>query len=114
MGCAAKRVMRPDFVVEQKVGSHLLGELRRLADLPLAEAFVLERAVEALDHAMGLRNVAARAVELEPAADILPTDASPRSNTPEHSPARGPPGTLDRAAPLHTRHYSPSCLPQVS
>jgi len=52
-----QRLMRPDLVVELEVGSDLLGELRRLLDLPLAEVLVLERAVEVLAHLVGLGRV---------------------------------------------------------
>jgi DNA-binding response OmpR family regulator len=47
---------------------HPIVELRRPLDLALVEVLALERAVEALDHAIGLRRVLAR-----PSADILPT-----------------------------------------
>jgi len=41
----------PDLVVERKQFLDLLGKGGRLLDLSLVEMLVLERAVEALDHA---------------------------------------------------------------
>jgi hypothetical protein len=65
--------MSPDLIEREKEALDLLGELRRLADLPLVEVLVLERLVEALDDAVGLGGVVARADVLGPVADILPT-----------------------------------------
>jgi hypothetical protein len=40
----AQRLMRPDFVVERKVGRNLLGELGCVGDLALVEAIAARRA----------------------------------------------------------------------
>jgi hypothetical protein len=50
--------MRPDLVEGHEEGRDLLGQLDRVDALALVEVLVLERAVEALDHAVGLGNVA--------------------------------------------------------
>jgi hypothetical protein len=45
----AQGLVGPHLVVEAEEALDLLSELRRLADLALAEVLALERAVEALD-----------------------------------------------------------------
>jgi hypothetical protein len=46
--------MRPHLVEGSQVGRDLLGQLTHRVDLALVEMLILEAAVEALDHAVGL------------------------------------------------------------
>ena len=72
----------PLVVAEGEEALDLVGELRRLSSVPLAEALVLERAVEALDHPVRLEGAVADADVLAPTADVLPTRRIP---TAQHS-----------------------------
>ena len=55
-----ERLMRPDLVEHHEERFDLLSEGRRMVDIALVEMLVLERLIEAFDHAVGLRRVVAR------------------------------------------------------
>src|SRR5450756_233171 len=95
--------MRPDLVVEREVVRDLLGELRRVGDLALAKL---------LESAVGAHDYAGRSSSQSLPPDCR-QDASPHLNTAEYGPAPTPRRTLDRAAHLHTRHYTPPRPPHV-
>jgi len=60
-----QRLVGPDLIEGRKKGLDLLCEFGRVGDLALVEVLVLEAAVKAFDHTVGVRRVVAGADVLE-------------------------------------------------
>jgi hypothetical protein len=101
----SQRLVRPNLAKQLQIGGDLLGEVGRGGDLALVEVLVLQRAVEAFHHAVGLGGVVAGADVLEATADILPTR---HMLTAAHRQARGSTNRKPKRHHATAQEWAPS------